>query len=282
MTTMQTLDANRSHNTLTGFSNLVSRESRKWLRTRRWWIQTLLWLILLNGFVIFGLFVMPKLVAESTTEMEQATASGTEVMTADEFRQDVPNALFGLATLLLPVGVIILTHSQVYGEKHSGVAAWILSKPVSRLTYLLAKIISDAVGIIVVMVILQMIPAFLLLSSVLEMNLNDYVLAIALLILLLEFYQAFTMMMSVIGKSTEIVLGVSFGVLLGGLVLKNALASVTGDVIFLTPWVLPDAITVIVSGQALPQQLQTNIIAVLVLTILCLAVMFWQFQKQEL
>lgn len=225
---------------------------------------------------------MPELIAESAAEMEQAAASSAEVMAVDEFRQDVPNVLFGLATLLLPVGIIILTHSQVYGEKRSGVAAWILSKPVSRSTYLLSKLITDAVGIILLMVLLQMILSYLLLSSVIEINLITYMEATGLLILLLLFYQAFTMMMSVIGNSTEIILGVSFGMLLGGLVLKDALASIAGDIIFLTPWVLPDTITVMVSGQPLPQQLQTNIIAVVILTFLCLGVMFWQFRKQEL
>lgn len=278
----QTQQTGKSQQSFAGLGNLISRESRKWFHTRRWWIQALLWLFLLNGFVVFGLFVMPELVAESAAEMEQAAASGAEVMTADEFRQDVPNVLFGLATLLLPVGVIILTHSQVYGEKRSGVAAWVLSKPVSRSTYLMAKIIVDAIGIILLMVIVQMIPAYLLLSSVLEVNLSDYVQATGLLILLLLFYQAFTMMMSVLGNSTEIVLGVSFGVLLGGLVLRNVLSSIAGDIVLLTPWVLPDGITVVISGQPLPPQLQTNIIAVFALTFLCLGVMFWQFQKQEL
>lgn len=265
-----------------GLNNLVARESRKWFHTRRWWTQILLWFFLLNGFVIFGMFMMPSLIAESAAEMEQAATSGAEVMTANEFQQDVPSALFGLATLLLPVGVIILTHSQVYAEKRSGVAAWILSKPVSRSTYLIAKMITDAIGIIALMVIVQMIPAYLFLSSVLDINLNDYVLATGLLILLLLFYQAFTMMMSVVGNSTEIILGVSFGALLGGMVLKNALASMAGDAVFLTPWVLPDAITLVISGQPLPQQLQVNVIAVIVLTVMCLFVMFWRFQKQEL
>ena len=282
MTATQIQHTGQTQPSLTGLQNLISREGRQWLHTRRWWVQLLFWFILLNGFVMFGLFVMPNLIAESTAEIEQATASGAEVMTAEEFQQDVPNALFGLATLFLPVGVIILTHGQVYGEKRSGVAAWILSKPISRSTYLLAKLITDATGIIVLLVILQLIPAYLVLSSVLIMSWMDYLQATGLLILLLLFYQTFTMMMSVVGNSTEIILGVSFAVLLGGLVLKNALVSTVGDIVFLTPWMLPDAITIVLSGQALPQQFQMTVIAVGVLTAVWLGIMFWQFQNQEL
>lgn len=264
---------------LAAFTNLFARESRKWWRTRRWWIQTLLWLVILNGFVAFGLFVMPGLIAESSAAMNQPDA---EVMSVAEFQRDVPMMLFGLASFLLPIGVIILVQSQVYAEKQSGVAAWILSKPVSRATYLLAKLAADGLGVVLIMIALQMTIAYLLLSSVLSIALSDFLIAIGLLTMLLIFYLTFTLMMSVIGNSSEIVLGVSMGMLLGGMVLKDVLARILGDLIFLTPWVLPDAINLTVMGQSLPAPLNITVIAVPILTLLCLIVMFWQFRRQEL
>lgn len=271
-----------TRNNLAGFGNLFARESRKWWRTRRWWIQALIWLGILNGFVVFGLFVMPSLIEESAPAMEQAAQSGAEVMTAEEFQRDVPNALFGLATFLLPVGVIVLVQSQIHAEKRSGVAAWILSKPVSRPVYLLAKLLADAVGILLVMVVIQMIPAYLLLNAVIDVNAVDFLVAVGMLVLLLLFYQAFTLMMSVIGHSTEVVMGVSLGVLLGGMLLKDVLARVLGEWVFLTPWTLPDAIALTLGGQDLPPAMMTPLITVPLLTLLCLGVMVWQFQRQEL
>lgn len=282
MAAIGTLQSTSTDGRLTGFRNLFARESRKWWRTRRWWMQALIWLVVLNGFVVFGLLIMPGIVEQSAAEIEQAAQSGAEVVTAEEFRQDVPNALFGLATFFLPVGVIILVQSQVYAEKQSGVAAWILSKPVGRPVYLLAKLLADAVGIVLIMVVVQMIPAYLLMSSVIEVNVADFLAATGMLVLLLLFYQSFTLMMSVIGSSTEVVMGVSLGLLLLGLLLKDVLARVLNDLIFLTPWSLPDAISLTLSGNPLPDVMQMTLVAVPVLTLICLGVMFWQFRQQEL
>ena len=279
---MTVLQAKQTTGQLTGFNNLFAREGRKWWGTRRWWMQSIIWLAILNGFVLFGLRIMPGIIEESAAEMEQAAQSGAEVITAEEFQQDVPNMMFGLATFLLPVGVIILVQSQVYTEKRSGVAAWIMSKPVARSAYLLAKLIVDAVGILLVMIVLQMIPAYLLLTSVIEVNTVDFLAAVGMLVLLLLFYQSFTLMMSVLGSSTEIVMGVSLGVLLGGMVLKDPLTRLLDDLIFLTPWTLPDAISLTLSDQPLPNTMQMTLVAVPVLTLICMGVMFWQFRRQEL
>ncbi|MAU11585.1 MAG: hypothetical protein CL607_17305 [Anaerolineaceae bacterium] len=282
MTVTQKLQSKKSIGYLSGFGNLFARESRKWWRSRRWWMQSLLWLVILNGIVVFGLFVMPTLVEESGAEMQQAAESGVQTMTAEQFQQDVPNLLFGLATFFLPVGVIILVQGQVYAEKQSGITAWILSKPVVRPAYLLAKFLADWIGIVLVLVILQMATAYLLLTSVIEVNTVGYITAVALLIMLLLFYQSFTLMMSVMGNSTEIVLGASMGLFLGGSLLKNPLAQIFGDAVFATPWMLPDAIALAVTGEPLPPQLQITVVAVPALTVACLLLMIWQFHRQEL
>lgn len=282
MSTTQALQLKNNSGQLTGFGNLFARESRKWWRTNRWWMQSLIWLTILNGFVIFGLFVMPGIIEQTATEMEQAAQSGAEALTATEFQQDIPNILFGMATFFLPVGVIILVQSQVYAEKRSGVAAWILSKPVARPAYLLAKWVSDAIGILLVMIVLQMSLAYLLLRTTIEVNSADFLLAVGMLVMLLLFYQSFTLMMSVIGQSTEVVMGASLGFLLGGMILKDVLTQVVGELVFLMPWALPDAISLTLAGVSLPDALQRTLIAVPVLTVMCLVVMVWQFRRQEL
>lgn len=282
MAVQSTLQPVRSSGMLTGFGNLWRRESRKWWRTRRWWMQALIWLFVINGFVFFGLYVMPGLMEQSTEAMAQAEASGAEMVTAEQLQQEVPMTMFRLAALFLPVGVIILTQSQVYAEKHTGVAAWILSKPVARPAYLLAKLLADAVGILLILVLLQMSLAYVLSITVIEVDAGAFALATALLVLLLLFYQSFTMLMSVVGSSTEVVMGVSIGVLLGGLLLKDAIAVVAGDLVFLTPWVMPDMMVVVLSGLPFSPQMQATLIAVPVLILLCLGMMFWQFRRQEL
>lgn len=274
MTFMQNL----RNEPLAGFGNLFNRESRKWWQTRRWWMQILLWAGILIGFTVFGLYIMPSLVDQANAEAGDASSA---TMTGEEFQQDVPNALMGMAVFFLPVGVIILTHSQVYGEKQSGVTAWILSKPVSRQAYLMAKFAADLVGILLIMVLLPLGVSYVIASQEIDVG-SEYLLAMGLIVLLVLFYQSFTLMMSVMGQSSEVVLGISLGMLLTGMILKGVLTKVLGDLIFATPWMLPDAIGIVVQGNALPDNMYITLAAVPVLVLICLGVMTWQFQRQEL
>lgn len=282
MSINQTIDAKNIGGSMAGLGNLLFREGHKWWGTRRWWMQLVLWLVVLNGFLVFGLFVMPGMVADANAEYNQTESSGAAVMTADEVQQEIPQMFWGIVTFVLPLGVIVLAQGQVYTEKNNGVAAWILSKPVGRSTYLLAKLLADAGGMVLTMVVLQLIPAYLLITSVIEFNATHFVIAAGLLVLLLFFYQAFTMMMSVIGHSTEVVLGASLGVFIGGMLLKDVLITVMGDFFFFTPWALPGTISLTILGQPLSQSMQISIVAELVWAVVCLSVMFWRFQRQDL
>lgn len=276
MVPQQILQPVQSKGWLTGFGNLLSRESGKWWRTRRWWTQALIWLVILNGFVAFGLFMMPGV-------MEQAAAvSGEPMPTTDELYADVWMAFFGLATLALPLGVVILVQNQVLGEKQSGAAAWILSKPASRHAFLLAKLAADAAGILLIMVLLQGAVAYVQFTRVMPVNLADFILALVLVALLALFYLAFTLMMSVLASSTEWVLGASLGMLLGGSLLKDFLANVAGDLVLFTPWTLTGTINAVAMGDPVPGQLWIPVAATIVWALVCLAVAFWAFRRQEL
>lgn len=276
------LERQSAQGNLTGFGNLVSRESRKWWRTRRWLVQIIVWLFILVGFTLFGLYVMPDLVMQTEQAMAEAERSGAEMMSPEEFQRDVPNALFGLAAFALPVGIIVLTQNQVFAEKRSGVTAWIMSKPVARPAYLLAKLVADGIGIILLMVLLPLTIAYLPLASTLGIDPGSYILAMGLLLILLLFYQTLTLMMSVLGSSTEAILAIPLGLLLSGLFLRNLVSGFLGDAIFVTPWVMSDAMGLTLMGQSLPSQYLITIIALPAMTLIFLGIMFWRFQKQEL
>ena len=36
-----------------GLRNLMRKENGEWFKTRRWWIQLLIWLVLIDGFLLF-------------------------------------------------------------------------------------------------------------------------------------------------------------------------------------------------------------------------------------
>jgi len=277
MATQQLLQSRSMSSFVPGFLVLFRRESRKWWQTRRWWMQAVLWLAVLGGFTIFSLFVLPGV-------MEQAAAAGntSDMPTVEELRQEVPATLFSMMSFLLPIAVILLVQNQVYSEKSSGVAAWILSKPVSRSAYLLAKFAADALGIVLVIVLVPLLPIYLLLASAIDINAGAFLMSAVLLLLLLFFYQAFTLMMSVIGNSSEIILGVLLAFLVGGMLLMDPLVMTLGQVAYVLPWGLPDAMVLTAIGQPLPPFLQLSIFTTGALTLLCLGIALRQFSRQEL
>ena len=62
-------------------------------------------------------------------------------------------------------GVVVFAQDALIGEKRSGTAAWLLSKPVSRTAFLTAKLAADAIGILVTFVIVQGVIGYYYLTS---------------------------------------------------------------------------------------------------------------------
>jgi ABC-type transport system involved in multi-copper enzyme maturation permease subunit len=70
-------------------------------------------------------------------------------------------ALLVTAALFVPVAAISLAQDSILGEKHSGTAAWVLSKPLRRPAYLLAKLIANGLGLFVAWVVLPGVLVYL-------------------------------------------------------------------------------------------------------------------------
>jgi ABC-2 type transport system permease protein len=122
-----------------GLDNVLGAELGRWFRTRKWWTQILIWAAIIN--TILALVVISE-------------DSGGAAELAMLF-----NVTLGLFATF---GVCILMQGTIVGEKQSGTAAWILSKPVSRPAFVLAKLIANTVGVAVTIVLAQGLIAYLL------------------------------------------------------------------------------------------------------------------------
>ena len=47
------------------------------------------------------------------------------------------------------IGVIVTVQGAIVGEKELGTAAWVISKPVSRASFIVAKLVGHGVGFLV-------------------------------------------------------------------------------------------------------------------------------------
>lgn len=250
-----------------GFNTLFKKEIGEWLEARRWPVQTILWLVVLNGFLAMVLFVLPNIVTpEGDVPIENPVVEGLI-------------GFFGLGGLALSTGIIILAQNEIIGEKQSGTAEWVLSKPVARSAFFLAKLFANAIGMLVIMIGLQSAIAYsqVALLDPAAVSFPNFLAGLGMMSLHVFFYLSLTLMMGVVVENREMVLGVSMGTLFAGMVARNFV----GRLALVTPWLLSDLAGPVAIGEPLTLEMWLPIISTALLSLVFIAVALWRFEKHE-
>lgn len=253
-----------------GLHTLLRKENRAWWGTRRWWTQTLIWLLGINGLVAFVLFVLPPMVIQMQGELP---ADFDPLILGIQ-------TFFQLGTLGLAVGVVILTQGTVQQEIESGTAAWVLSKPVSRAAFVAAKLIAHAIGVLTLLVGVQSGVAYGLLSLKAGrfLPLGPFALAVLGLALHTLFYLALTVLLGVWTQGRGAVLGGSLGCLLGG----SILAGLVPPLAILPPWSMSGLLPVLAAGQTQPAALVVlSMVVMAAQSATCVALAVAKFERIE-
>ena len=247
---------------LEGFMNLVANESGRWLKTRRWLIQIVIWLMIVNGLM--------ALIFASTPNMDP---------------DNVLTGFLKLWGLVLPIGVVILVQDAIIQEKQSGTAAWVLSKPASHTAFILSKIAANALGILLFIIMVQGTVAYLQIwfSTGNAYPILPFVGAVGLAFINLLFYLTLTIMLGTLFNSRGAVISIPLVLIFSVQVLKfgSGLAKIM-------PWNLttslgegsPALALMLVQGRPLPTlaPLFSTILWCLVFTSIAL----WKFNREEL
>ena len=249
-----------------GLANMLAKESRAWWRTRRWWIQCLLWLLLLNG--------------------------GLWLNTRDHMRIDQAALNFlTMAGFAVPIAAISLGQDSILGERHSGTAAWVLSKPMRRPAFILAKLIGLGLGLLVTGVVLPgAIAYFQIRSGGLShlLSASGWVEAMGLVYLSILFYLTLALMLATLFHGRGPILAITLMIMMAGLmswsyalVAKHAswlLAVLPWDLLMPTGGKVP-LTALLALGRPLPTV--TPIIGTAVWCVLFVAVAIWRFRREE-
>ena len=250
-----------------GFANLLSKENGEWWRTRRWWTQSLLWLLIVNGILAVGIWLVPVF---------DPAGAGDTMENLGIFIQ--------LMTWFPMYAVIVITQGAVIGEKQSGTAAWIMSAPVSRSAFILAKLVTNALGFFVTIIVLQGLVAYvqLSLSDGSPLPLAPYLALLALLSLYLLFYLALTLMLGAFFGTRGSVLGIAIAMAIGSMLgIGNFFASFLPWIVVLLPEAIPGILTLLVQGKPLPDVWLIPIILMSVYSLLFVALAIWRFKREE-
>ena len=132
-----------------GLSTMLDGELSSWFGTREWLSQIIIWAGIINGITLAAGLQMPK-------------SQASEVLM-------IFNIFLGMAP---PVGVAIMMMGAIVEEKRSGTAAWILSKPVSRSAFVLSKLIANAIGVLVCIILAQGLIGYGVMRWVLHLPIN--------------------------------------------------------------------------------------------------------------
>ncbi len=162
-----------------GLGNHLRGELRRWFGSRKWWSQILVFALVINLLLVVIISDPPDV--------------------ADPFEYSILffNGAFGVVGA---IGVVILTQGALVGEKRSGTAEWVLSKPISRPAFYLAKLIANAVGAMVTIVLAQGLIAYVLISFGLDTAVSPLAFLAALVpqAVNLLFYLTLTLMLGAI------------------------------------------------------------------------------------
>jgi len=250
-----------------GFANLFRKENGEWWHTRRWWMQSLLWLLIVNGILAVGVWVVPV--------VEPAEA-GDAVENLGIFMR--------LMALFPMFAVIVITQGAIISEKQSGTAAWVLSAPVSRSGFILSKFIANAIGFLVTIVVFQGLVAYfqISLSESSPLPLGLFLANLGLLSLYLLFYLALTLMLGTFFNDRGPVLGIAIGVAIGSMLNMGQLfAGFLPWLVLILPEALPGLISALVQGESIPSVWPVPVIVISLYTVLFVALAIWRFNREE-
>jgi ABC-2 type transport system permease protein len=151
------------------------------------------------------------------------------------------------------------------GEKQNGTAEWILSKPVSRTAYILAKLIPNAVSMPVAMLLIPMLVGWIVLNVTgVRVGLVPFLTGFLVVALNMLLYIALTVMLGAIMKRRGGVIAIPLAFLLGQQYIIGAIPFL-GDYL---PWglTLPpgDDITASIAASVMVGQTPTSWVPVLI------------------
>jgi len=260
--TEQTLTPVKAAGWLSGFRNMLRKENGRWVGTHEWLTQSAIWMALVNGIVSLVLYI-------------GVTQSGAPA-TADMIQ-----LFFMFLGGFTPFGVIILTQSDVVGERQSGTAEWVLSAPLSREAFLLSKLVANSAWVFATMVLLQGVAFNLILAAFGLPMVPALSIAAGLAVncLHLLFWLTLTLMLGASFTGRGPVLGIPIAYLL----LQNLVTQLASAY---APWLVPLLPqSLLLQGVQLAQgQGITSMVpfaAMVLLSVVFTATAVWRFRREE-
>lgn len=245
-----------------GLRNMLQSELAHWWKTNMWWIQCIIWIGVVGFLLSTVLF------------------AGVDIAFEDAV---IVYSVF--AGLFPSVGVVIILQDAIVGDRQNGTAAWVLSKPVSRSSFIVSKLMAHSLGVFATMVLAPGLVAYVLfsLSGQADFSILQFGTALGGIFLSQLFFLTLTLMLGTFFKGRGPVIGIPLGVLF----MQQNLIGMVQPLKYVLPWtlVIPPGggsealVPAMLLGQPAPSTLQIGLISleIIIFTVVAL----WRFQQEE-
>ncbi|MBN2549436.1 MAG: ABC transporter permease subunit [Anaerolineales bacterium] len=244
-----------------GLGNLHRSEFRRWFGTNMWLWMAVIWTAIFN-FILAGM------------------------VWRGQMPYDEAYTLYCVFGGLFPqIATIIIMQDVLVGEKETGTAAWILSKPVDRKAFVISKFIPNSIGVLLTMVLIPGLVAYIHISVATGVWISPLRLLGGLSVLGLNqlFYLTLSLMLGAVFNNRAAVIAIPMAFAFGQQYILSA-APFLANVL---PWSLAISL-----GDPAPQAVAPGILVAtpfspgpvwfaLVCIVIFVAVALWRFEKTE-
>jgi ABC-2 type transport system permease protein len=246
-----------------GFANLLRNENRMWWGTRKWLVHLLLWLVVINGLLLLiGLM------------------DGKEVGNPVPLYDTLIQVFVSVGGLATAIGVVTTAQGAIVREKQLGTAAWILSNPVSRSAFVLAKFVGYAASFLALAIVL---PSLMFYAENLVLAgrapaLAPFLAGVGQMALHTLFYLALTLLLGTIYNNRGPIGGIAMGVPFAGFLPPNLVPQAA---MMALPWTLSKSAIGLVLGSQLPPVWIIPVVATALWIAVFMGVALWRFGREE-
>ncbi len=258
------LNPTKNTGILAGFGNMLKIEGSRWLTPRTLITQSLAWLFAINFIVAMPLIVAPMVEEQAAVTMEMAS-----------------EIFIGIFSMVIAVGSVIVMQSVLVGEKQSGTAAWILTNPITRTSFILSKLAANTLGLLFVTVILQGAIGYGVVSYAIGylVPIKAYLVSIGLQTLHTLFYITLTMALGAFFNTRGPIMGI--GIMMT--MIQDLFSGFIGQYVPWFPYILPRMLNMgsilVLRGVELPTNLPIIATTAYILAFTGLAI--WRFKRTE-
>ena len=176
-----------------GLGNLLQGEYSAWFKSSRWWKHLLMWFAIINGMMGMMIYATARAAKDGNAGPPMFFMYG----------------MFG--GMFVAFGVMIIMQRVLVGEKRSGTAAWVLSKPVTRTAFVVSRLLVNTIAILLTSVIVPGVILYItlgLFSDIGWLSPLGYTAGLLMFLLHTFYWIALVLMLGTLSESSSLVIAV--------------------------------------------------------------------------